>query len=71
MKKPSLAIVAVLPLFLTACSDPTWNKAGVNLYETQNQLAKCQYEIGLAKVSKDEKTALLNQCMKSKGFRYN
>lgn len=72
MKKPFLYVVTLTSLVLTACvSTPTWNKLGVDAYETNNQLAKCQYEIGLAKVSQTEKQVLLSQCMKSKGFRYN
>lgn len=47
-----------------------WHKAGVTHMDTQSVLAKCRYEIGLAKVNPAEKQAMLSDCMKSKGFRY-
>lgn len=70
MKKIHLCVV-LITLVLTACASPTWNKSGVSQYETQNQLSQCRYEMGLAKVDQKEREVLLNQCMKSKGFRYN
>lgn len=71
MNKFILSILAIVSCVLTACSDPTWNKTGVNFYETQNQLEKCRYEVGLAKVSKEERNTLISSCMRSKGFRYH
>lgn len=72
MKLFQMITVSLMILGLTGCfSTATWNKSGVSAYNTNNQLSKCRYEIGLAKVSKEEKQELLSDCMRAEGFRYN
>lgn len=69
MKKFLPCLALVVPMILTACVTPIWSKEGVSSHEAVNQLAQCQYEIGLAKVKELDKPVLVNQCMYSKGFR--
>ncbi|QIG05456.1 hypothetical protein GTK47_08935 [Proteus sp. ZN5] len=49
---------------------PGWYKEGISYENSQNILAKCKYDIGIAKVSSNEKPELIAECMKSQGYRY-
>ncbi len=49
---------------------PGWYKEGVSYENSQDILAKCKYDIGIAKVNINEKPELIAECMKSQGYRY-
>ena len=73
MKKIYVAITSVTLLSLTACStsQPMWRKAGVSPFDTQNILAKCRYDVGIAKITPQEKHEMIRDCMIAQGYRYN
>ena len=58
MKKTIIGALAVSTLLLSACStsQPMWRKAGITPHDVNNALAKCRYDVGLAKVNQNEKT---------------
>lgn len=72
MKKYTIALLTLTTLIISACSSHkyTWFKTGVSQFEMQNALAKCNYEVGLAKVNQKEKTAMVKNCMIAQGYRY-
>ena len=47
----------------------TWNKPGITRYEADNALAKCKYDLGLAKIDAMDREDRVNNCMKAQGFR--
>lgn len=47
----------------------TWNKLGITRYEADNALAKCKYDLGLAKIDAMDREDMVNNCMKAQGFR--
>lgn len=61
---------------LTACgggSSATWQKQGVSLYDRDNMMNRCKYEIGMNSSVPDNSpkaNALFSQCMQKEGFRY-
>ena len=72
MKKTYLTFIGIMLLSITACSSqPMWRKVGVSPFDIQNTLAKCRYDIGLAKISSQEKHEMTRDCMVSQGYRYN
>ena len=72
MKQTYLTLISVALFSITACSSqPMWRKPGVSPFDTQNTLAKCRYDIGLAKISNQEKYEMTRDCMISQGYRYN
>lgn len=63
-------------VFLTACggSSATWQKQGVSLYDRDNMINRCKYEIGMngsVAENSPKANALFQQCMKKEGFRYH
>lgn len=72
MKNLFIGFLAIFSIFISACStsQPMWRKEGVTPYDTKNSFAKCRYEIGMAKISQDERAELVSHCMESNGFRY-
>ena len=59
-------------IFISACStsQPMWRKSGITLHDSNSTLAKCRYDVGLAKVNQNEKAEMINDCMMSQGFRH-
>jgi hypothetical protein len=47
-----------------------WRKAGITPHDVNNALAKCRYDVGLAKVNQNEKSEMIQDCMMAQGFRY-
>ena len=47
-----------------------WRKSGITLHDSNSTLAKCRYDVGLAKVNQNEKAEMINDCMMSQGFRH-
>jgi lipoprotein NlpI len=72
MKFTVLGALTLTALLLSACStsQPMWRKPNVTMYESNNTLAKCRYDIGLAKVNQNEKQEMIKDCMNAQGFRY-
>lgn len=72
MKKTIIGALAVSTLLLSACStsQPMWRKAGITPHDVNNALAKCRYDVGLAKVNQNEKAEMIQDCMMAQGFRY-
>ena len=72
MKKTIIGALAVSTLLISACStsQPMWRKAGIAPHDVNNALAKCRYDVGLAKVNQNEKTEMIQDCMMAQGFRY-
>jgi hypothetical protein len=72
MKKIIIGALAISTLLISACStsQPMWRKAGISLHDSNNALAKCRYDIGLAKVTQNEKAEMIRDCMMAQGFRY-
>jgi hypothetical protein len=72
MKKSIIGALAVSTLLISACStsQPMWRKAGITPHDANNALAKCRYDIGLAKVNQNEKAEMIKDCMMAQGFRY-
>jgi len=71
MNKKLLMIVIFISALSGCEADPAmWRKAGVDQFGVQNALAKCRYDVGIAKVSPDEKAQMRADCMQSQGFRY-
>lgn len=69
MKKYLIALLAVTLLVITGCgSKASWKKNGVSRYDMQNTLAKCRYDVGLAKVSARDKKVMEKNCMISQGY---
>lgn len=73
MKFSLTALTLVLSVIISACSSPQpmWRKAGISQFDINNTLAKCRYDIGMAKVDQRERTLLISDCMNSQGYRYN
>lgn len=87
-RRNAMNIKFILPILMLAvlsgCATTpmTWQKQGVSAYDTQNQLSKCRYEVGmvgkqkfgfkdsLSKIGGDDQTQLVADCMMSQGFRY-
>ena len=71
-KKTIIGALAVSTLLLSACStsQPMWRKAGITPHDVNNALAKCRYDVGLAKVNQNEKSEMIQDCMMAQGFRY-
>ena len=71
MKKTIIGALAVSTLLLSACStsQPMWRKAGITPHDVNNALAKCRYDVGLAKVNQNEKAEMIQDCMMAQGFR--
>jgi len=65
-----IGAIGLLCLFLSGCGGPQWSKPGVSQRDAESALSKCQYEMGLNKVSPEEQRSMLSHCMKGKGFRY-
>ncbi|HCH51293.1 MAG TPA: hypothetical protein DEV59_11490 [Proteus sp.] len=71
MKFFKIFTVILAVLILSGCvAGPGWYKEGVPYDDSQNTLAKCKFDIGIAKVNSNEKTELIAECMKSQGYRY-
>lgn len=71
MKNYSIALLSFCILVLAGCgSTASWKKNGISRYDMQNTLAKCRYDVGLAKVNTNEKKSMENNCMISQGYRY-
>ncbi len=71
MKSYLFFIPIVAALFGSGCVvGPSWHKQGISYDDTENILAKCKYDIGLAKVNANEKPELIADCMKSQGYRF-
>ncbi len=72
MKKIIIGALAISTLLISACStsQPIWRKAGISVHDSNNALGKCRYDIGLAKVSQNEKAEMIRDCMMAQGFRY-
>ncbi|MEQ4923439.1 hypothetical protein [Proteus hauseri] len=71
MKALKISILISSVLILSSCVvGPGWYKEGVPYDDAQNTLAKCKFDIGIAKVNSNEKTELIAECMKSQGYRY-
>jgi len=60
------ALISILTLAACASHKPEYVKADATYEETSQQLAQCQYEVELAKDSKDQK--LVDKCMSAKGW---
>ncbi|MBP6563800.1 MAG: hypothetical protein KA214_10035 [Neisseriaceae bacterium] len=61
-------------MLLSACeSVPNWRQDGFNQHQAQNQLADCEYKVGMKKQRLDphQQKKLVDSCMQSKGFRYH
>ncbi len=73
MKQNFLILGILSSLLFSACStaQPMWRKAGVTPFDMQNTLAKCRYDIGIAKVTQQEKIEMTRDCMISQGYRYS
>ena len=73
MKKTVLTLMTASALLLSACStsQPMWRKVGVLPFDMNNTLAKCRYDVGIAKVTQQEKAEMVHDCMVSQGYRYN
>ena len=71
-EKTIIGALAVSTLLLSACStsQPMWRKAGITPHDVNNALAKCRYDVGLAKVNQNEKSEMIQDCMMAQGFRY-
>lgn len=71
-EKTIIGALAVSTLLISACStsQPMWRKAGITPYDANSALAKCRYDIGLAKVNQNEKAEMIQDCMMAQGFRY-
>ena len=71
-EKTIIGALAVSTLLLSACStsQPMWRKAGITPHDVNNALAKCRYDVGLAKVNQNEKAEMIQDCMMAQGFRY-
>ena len=71
-EKNNYRALAVSTLLLSACStsQPMWRKAGITPHDVNNALAKCRYDVGLAKVNQNEKSEMIQDCMMAQGFRY-
>ena len=63
MKKTIIRALAVSTLLLSACStsQPMWRKAGITPHDVNNALAKCRYDVGLAKVNQNEKSEMIQR----------
>lgn len=72
MKKYAITLISLSTLMFTACSSHkySWVKTGVSSFDMQNTLAKCNYDVGLAKVVLKEKDAMVKNCMIAQGYRY-
>ncbi|MFC6051364.1 hypothetical protein A6M14_01450 [Acinetobacter sp. Ac_877] len=71
MKNYSIALLTLSLLVLVGCgSTASWKKNGISRYDMQNTLAKCRYDVGLAKVNAKEKKSMENNCMISQGYRF-
>ncbi|TCM71038.1 hypothetical protein EC844_101319 [Acinetobacter calcoaceticus] len=72
MKNNVFLSLIIFTLFTTACSSspPMWQKNNINSYETNSVLAKCRYDVGMAKFNQVEKIELVNDCMTAQGFRH-
>ena len=64
--------ISLSGMILMACSSsqPMWRKAGVAPFDMNSTLAKCRYEVRVAKVEKNERNAMVSDCMEAQGFRY-
>lgn len=72
MKKVYLTGILMLSTIIVGCSStPMWRKVGMSPFDIQNTLAKCRYDVGLAKISQNEKAEMVRDCMMAQGFRYN
>ncbi|MDM1721650.1 MULTISPECIES: hypothetical protein [Acinetobacter] len=72
MKKIIIGVLTASTLLISACStsQPMWRKAGITPHDTNNTLAKCRYDVGLAKVDQNDKAEMVRDCMMAQGFRY-
>ncbi len=70
MKKFIIGGMAASTLLVSACStsQPMWRKAGITPHDTNNALAKCRYDVGLAKVNQNEKAEMIRDCMMAQEF---
>lgn len=64
--------MTMIASILVACASPSprWQKNGMSQYDVNNAIAKCEYDVGMAKVEPNEKNQLVISCLQSKGFRY-
>ncbi|MDS0787626.1 hypothetical protein OSB94_05925 [Proteus vulgaris] len=71
MKINTKCFLFISMFILSGCVvGPGWYKEGVSYENSQDILAKCKYDIGIAKVNINEKPELIAECMKSQGYRY-
>lgn len=64
-------IILASLLALTGCATPkTWHKDRTPTFNMNNTLAKCRYDVGVAKIHRDERDGMVYDCMVSKGYRY-
>lgn len=58
-------------VLLAGCATPkTWHKDKVSTYNANNALAKCRYDVGMAKIHRNEREGMIWDCMMAKGYRY-
>ena len=71
MKKYLAFISLISALLVSGCvMGPGWYKEGISPSDTENILAKCRYDIGIAKVNANDKAELIADCMKYQGYRF-
>lgn len=58
-------------LLISACGSTqyAYMKADTSEYERDNALSECMYKVKLNKTAERDQEALIDLCMKSKGFR--
>ncbi len=67
-----LGVVCLIGILsLSGCvMGPGWYKEGISPSDTENILAKCRYDIGIAKVNANDKAELIADCMRYQGYRF-
>lgn len=65
--------VVIASLLISSCSapyKPSWKQEGVSADMTFRDLSKCRYDVAVAKISRQEGSQVVIDCMHSKGYRY-
>ena len=47
-----------------------WIKDGVTKDDTKTAMAKCQYDISMNKITKEEQAKVFTACLEKEGYRY-
>lgn len=70
--KKALFVSLLTSLLLAACTPARFGyvKQGISGYDTENAESECRYQIRLNKLSNEERSAAVRDCMQSKGFRW-